>query len=230
MSDASTAAATSSTAAPAASAARRAAARPRCSCRRPAPARSRRRRRRRCRRRQSPRPRASTPISRCRGSEPMASRMPNSRVRALTENASTPATPTTAISSATAGEAAEDERVQAVRRQHFGAHVLERRRLLHRLVGRQLADDARDRRHQRVRIAAACARTGGRRRTPARAGGTRSSPARARRSRRRRRRRRRRCGAARCSTPMNLHHRVGPHEAAVDRVLAREHPLAPGSG
>src|SRR5262249_6763226 len=33
---------------------------------------------------------------------PSASRMPNSRVRALTENASTPATPTTAIASATA--------------------------------------------------------------------------------------------------------------------------------
>ena len=31
----------------------------------------------------------------------MARRMPNSRVRALTENASTPATPTTAMSSAT---------------------------------------------------------------------------------------------------------------------------------
>jgi hypothetical protein len=33
---------------------------------------------------------------------PSASRMPNSRVRALTENASTPATPTTAIARATA--------------------------------------------------------------------------------------------------------------------------------
>ncbi len=44
---------------------------------------------------------ASTRASRCRGSEPTASRMPNSRVRALTENASTPATPMTAMSSAT---------------------------------------------------------------------------------------------------------------------------------
>ena len=35
------------------------------------------------------------------------------------------------------GKAAEDERVQPVRRQHFRAHVLERRGLLHRLLGRQ---------------------------------------------------------------------------------------------
>src|ERR1700722_11991794 len=47
-------------------------------------------------------PSAITPLrSRC-GSDPRASRMPNSRVRALTENASTPATPTTAIANATA--------------------------------------------------------------------------------------------------------------------------------
>ena len=46
-------------------------------------------------------PSPSTRVSRCRGSDPIASRTPNSRVRALTENASTPATPTTAISSAT---------------------------------------------------------------------------------------------------------------------------------
>ena len=39
-------------------------------------------------------------MSRLRGVDPTASRTPNSRVRALTENASTPATPTTAISSA----------------------------------------------------------------------------------------------------------------------------------
>ena len=43
-----------------------------------------------------------TPFSSRSGYDPRASRMPNSRVRALTENASTPATPTTAINSATA--------------------------------------------------------------------------------------------------------------------------------
>ena len=47
-------------------------------------------------------PSPRTRVSRCRGVDPTASRMPNSRVRALTENASTPATPTTAIVSATA--------------------------------------------------------------------------------------------------------------------------------
>jgi hypothetical protein len=45
-------------------------------------------------------PSATTRISRCRGSDPTASRIPNSRVRPLTENASTPATPTTAMSRA----------------------------------------------------------------------------------------------------------------------------------
>jgi glycogen debranching enzyme GlgX len=47
-------------------------------------------------------PSAITPLRSCCGSDPRASRMPNSRVRALTENASTPATPTTAIANATA--------------------------------------------------------------------------------------------------------------------------------
>ena len=46
-------------------------------------------------------PSLSTRSSRCRGADPIASRTPNSRVRALTENASTPATPTSAIVSAT---------------------------------------------------------------------------------------------------------------------------------
>ena len=115
-------------------------------------------------------PSPSTRVSRWRGADPIASRMPNSRVRALTENASTPATPTTAIASATAGEAAEHERVQPIRREHFGAHVVQRRRALDRLIGRQLADDPRDRRHQRVRIRCARARTAGRRRSPARTG------------------------------------------------------------
>ena len=47
-------------------------------------------------------PSVTTPLRRFCGCEPSARRMPNSRVRALTENASTPATPTTAIGSATA--------------------------------------------------------------------------------------------------------------------------------
>jgi hypothetical protein len=49
-------------------------------------------------------PCAITPVTRCRGCAPTASRMPNSRVRWLTENASTPATPTTAMASATAAK------------------------------------------------------------------------------------------------------------------------------
>ena len=84
-------------------AARPAAARPGCSCRPRAPARTRppRRRRRRC----PPSTRLrSTPVRIVRGCDPTASRMPNSRVRPLTENASTPATPTTEIASATAAK------------------------------------------------------------------------------------------------------------------------------
>ena len=98
---------------------------------------------------------ASTRVSRAAGAEPIARRTPNSRVRALTENASTPATPTTAIVERDAGEPAEHQRVQPIRRQHLGADVLERRRALHRLIRRELANDARDRRHQRVRIVCA---------------------------------------------------------------------------
>ena len=52
------------------------------------------------------------------------------------------------------GEPAEDDRVEPIRRQHFGAHVLERRRALDHLIGRQLAHGARDHRHQRVRVGA----------------------------------------------------------------------------
>ena len=52
------------------------------------------------------------------------------------------------------GEPAEHDRVQAVRRQHLRAHVVERRRPLDRLIGRQLAHRARDDRHERVRIGA----------------------------------------------------------------------------
>src|SRR5262249_54843156 len=46
-------------------------------------------------------PSRRTRTSRCVGVEPIANRTPNSRVRALTENASTPATPTIAMRSAT---------------------------------------------------------------------------------------------------------------------------------
>src|SRR5262249_30953509 len=47
-------------------------------------------------------PSVMTPLRIRFGSDPSARRMPNSRVRALTEKASTPATPTTAINNATA--------------------------------------------------------------------------------------------------------------------------------
>ena len=112
-----------------------------------------------------------------RGCDPIASRMPNSRVRPLTENASTPGDADDRDRQRDRREAAEDDRVQPIGREHLGADVVERRRALHRLIGRQLADRPGDRRHQRVRIARACARTAVRRRAPARTGGRPSSPA-----------------------------------------------------
>ena len=50
------------------------------------------------------------------------------------------------------GKSAEHQRIQPVGRQYFGANVRERRRLLDRLVGRQLANDPRNRGHERIRI------------------------------------------------------------------------------
>ena len=97
--------------------------------------------------------------------------------------------------------------------------------LLHRLLGRQLADDARDRRHQRVRIGLRVDEQ------PAAANLLlervihASSPAPARRSRRRRRRRRRRCGAASVLTPMNFITGSVHIRWRLTRVLVREHPL-----
>ncbi len=45
-------------------------------------------------------PSLRTRVSSCDGVDPIATRIPNSRVRALTENANTPPTPTAAMSSA----------------------------------------------------------------------------------------------------------------------------------
>ena len=50
-------------------------------------------------------------------------RMPNSRVRPLTENASTPATPTTEIKQRHGRKPAEYDRIQPIRRQHFRAKL-----------------------------------------------------------------------------------------------------------
>ncbi len=94
----------------------------------------------------------STPARMLRGIDPSAMRMPNSRVRPLTENASTPATPIDRNRQRDHREQAEHRRVQPIRRQHLGADVIERRRLLHRLIGGEFAHDARDLRHQRVGI------------------------------------------------------------------------------
>ncbi len=70
----------------------------------------------------------------CARDEPSASRTPNSRVRALTENASTLATPTTAISSATAANPDSTKALSRSGASTVRAHVRERRGALDRLV------------------------------------------------------------------------------------------------
>ena len=139
-----------------------------------------------------------TPSSRLRGSDPTASRMPNSRVRPLTENASTPATPTTAIEQRYGREAAEHQRVQPVRCEHLRADVFQRRRALHQLVRGHFANDTRDRRHQRVGVRVRVNEQTAVRRSPVRRGDTHSSPGPAPRAHRPHRPLRRRCAAARC--------------------------------
>jgi hypothetical protein len=78
--------------------------------------------------------------------------MPNSRVQALTENASTLATPMTAIQQCDPGEHAKDQGIQAVWREHFCTDVFERGSVLNGFFGGHFADNFRHRRHQRIRI------------------------------------------------------------------------------
>ena len=150
--------------------------------------------------------------------------MPNSRVRALTENASTPATPTTAIVSATA---AKPPNTSAFSR--FGASTSARTSssvaaLLDRLIGRQVADDPRDRRHQRVGIGP---------RVHEQAAAADLLLERVIDGHRRPRHdvlvvhvgRDADDAPRRRADVDELHHRIGPHQLAVDGVLVREHPL-----
>src|SRR5712664_2095791 len=78
-------------------------------------------------------PSTMTPFRRCRGCDPSASRMPNSRVRALTENA-------------------EHQRIQTVRREHLRADVFQSGSVLNGLIGGHFANNARDGRDERIRI------------------------------------------------------------------------------
>ena len=94
-----------------------------------------------------------------RGVDPIARRMPNSRVRALTEKASTPATPTTAIKSATPAKPPNTSALTPIGRQHLRAHVIQRRGPLHRLIRGDFANDLRNGRHQRIRIIFACTKS-----------------------------------------------------------------------
>ncbi len=161
-------------------------------------------------------------VSRCRGADPMASRMPNSRVRALTENARTPATPTTAIVSATA---ANPPKTSAFNRSGASTSALMSSSVAGRSTGcsgDELANDARDLRHERVGVGAGMDEDAAaanfllervidaQRRTRndvliVDVGGDTDD-------------------AAWLGLDVDeLHHRIGPHQAAVDRVARAEH-------
>ena len=51
-----------------------------------------------------------------------------------------------------AGKAAEHQRIQPIRGKHFRSDVVQGRRPLHGLIGREVANDPADRRDERVRI------------------------------------------------------------------------------
>jgi hypothetical protein len=76
----------------------------------------------------------------CLGDEPTASRTPNSRVRALTENDSTPATTDDGDQQRDAGKSGEHECVQPLGREHFRAHVFQRCCALERLIRGEAVD------------------------------------------------------------------------------------------
>jgi len=97
-------------------------------------------------------PSFTTDESRSRGREPSARRTPNSRVLRLTEKARTPATPTTAIATATNAKAPNASVSQAIRFKDFGANVGERGGVFHGLFDGQTADDLRDGADEAVRI------------------------------------------------------------------------------
>jgi len=100
-------------------------------------------------------PSATTPRSRFPGCDPSASRMPNSRVRALTEDASTPANANYRDGESHRREYAKDHPVQSLRREYFRTDICQRGSVLHRLIRGHLPNNVRDRTDQRIRIYAA---------------------------------------------------------------------------
>ena len=93
----------------------------------------------------------STSFRRSHRCAPSDMRIPNSRVRPLTEKARTPATPTTEISKATPANPPNTTAFSRPR-QYLRAYVLKRARALHRLFRRNLVNGARDGGSQGVRI------------------------------------------------------------------------------
>ena len=79
-------------------------------------------------------------------SAPRLMRMPISFVRALTENASTPAIPTAAMITASIAERRHERRVQPARRDALIADLRHRQHVLDRILRRDAAHDARRRR------------------------------------------------------------------------------------
>ena len=78
--------------------------------------------------------------------------MPNSRVRALTENAKYARDANHGNQQRDHCEHAKDQGVQAVWSKHFCPDIFERGRVLNGFIGGHLADNLGYRRHQRIRI------------------------------------------------------------------------------
>jgi len=84
----------------------------------------------------------------CRGCAPIANRTPNSRVRALTENANTRGNANERDRQSNGRKDTEHYGVETIRGENFGANVFERGGTLNGLVDRHIPNDPRHRRDQ----------------------------------------------------------------------------------
>ena len=90
-------------------------------------------------------PSSITPLRSRLGSDPRASRMPNSRVRALDRKRQHAGDAHDGDRQRDGREDAKHQRVQSVRREHFCPNVFESGGVLDGLIGGHVAKDARDR-------------------------------------------------------------------------------------
>ena len=97
-------------------------------------------------------PSRMTPARRRCGGDPNARRMPNSRMRALTEKAKTPATPTREINRATPAKIPNTTVLRRSGVSDLSTDVCESSCVLNRLVSGHAPDDVTDGFDERVRV------------------------------------------------------------------------------